>query len=86
MARVMYFLYLAECADESIYAGITTDLARRLKEHQSGIGGRYTRAKKVLRIVYTEKHLNRSSASKRELEIKTWPREKKLDLIKKNGV
>ena len=77
----MYFLYLAECVDGSIYTGITTDVVRRLKEHQSGIGGRYTRAKKVIKVLYTEKFPTRSLASKRELEIKGWRREKKLNLI-----
>ena len=76
----MYFLYLAQCADDSIYTGITTDVTRRLKEHQSGIGGRYTRAKKVVKILYTETFPTRSLASKREAEIKGWKREKKLEL------
>jgi putative endonuclease len=77
----MYFLYLAECEDSSIYTGITTDVKRRLKEHQSGTGGKYTRAKKVKKILYTEKYKTRSQASKREAEIKKWRREEKLALI-----
>ncbi len=78
----MYFVYLAKCEDGSIYTGITTDLKRRLKEHQSGIGGKYTRAKKVTKILHTEKFSTRSLASKREAEIKSWDRKRKLDLIK----
>ena len=77
----MYFVYMAKCEDGSIYTGITTDLKRRLKEHQSGMGGNYTRARKVTKILYTEKFPNRSLASKREAEIKSWPRKKKLALI-----
>ena len=77
----MYFVYLAKCDDGSIYTGITTDLKRRLKEHRSGRGGNYTRAKKVMGIVYTEEFITRSLASKREAEIKGWRREKKLNLI-----
>lgn len=77
----MYFLYLALCSDKSIYTGITTDVKRRLKEHQSKVGGKYTRARNVLKIVYTEEHPDRSTASKREAEIKKWKREKKLNLI-----
>ncbi len=77
----MYFVYLAKCKDDSIYTGITTDLERRLKEHQSGIGGKYTKAKKVVGILYTEKFSTRSLASKREAQIKSWRREKKLALI-----
>lgn len=79
---LMYFVYLMECADGSLYAGITTDTKRRLAEHKAGVGGRYTSAKKALRIVYTEQHPNRSSASKREAEIKSWRRTKKLALIR----
>jgi len=79
----MYFIYLAKCQDGSIYTGITTDLKRRLKEHQAGLGGNYTRAKKVVEILYTEEFPNRSLASKREAEIKRWPRKKKLALIKR---
>lgn len=77
----MYFVYILECKDGSLYTGITTDVKRRFDEHKRGIGGHYTRAKGVVKVVYTEKHPDRSSASKREAEIKGWPREKKLALI-----
>jgi putative endonuclease len=77
----MYFVYLLECKDTSIYTGITTDVARRLKEHKEGIGSHFTRAKGARRMLYSEKHKDRSSASKREAEIKRWPRAKKLALI-----
>lgn len=78
-----YFVYLLECKDGSIYTGITTDVERRFAEHKNGTGGHFTRAKGAKRILYTEEHPDRSSASKREAEIKKWPREKKLGLIKK---
>jgi len=77
----MYFLYILECEDKSLYTGITTDIERRLKEHKEGIGSRYTKARKAVGFLYVEKHENRSEASKRELEIKKWPRSKKLNLI-----
>ncbi|MCR4333717.1 MAG: GIY-YIG nuclease family protein [Patescibacteria group bacterium] len=77
----MYFVYLLECKDGSLYTGITTDVERRFKEHKSGMGGHYTRAKEAVRVVYTEKYPDRSSASKREAEIKGWRREKKLTLV-----
>lgn len=78
----MYFVYLLECEDGSLYAGVTTDTARRLAEHQAGTGGRFTRAKGAKRIVYTEEHPDRSSAQKREAAIKKWPRRKKLGLLR----
>lgn len=78
----MYYLYLIECRDKSIYTGITTDVKRRFKEHASGKGGAYTRSRKVKKILYTEQFANRSQAQKREAEIKSWSRNKKLNLIK----
>ena len=78
----MYFVYLLECTDTTLYTGITTDVARRLKEHQEGKGARYTRTRRAVRMVYTEQQPDRSSALKREAEIKKWPREKKLALAK----
>ena len=77
----MYFVYLLECKDKSIYTGITTDVARRLAEHKKGIGGHCTRAKGAVRVLYSEKHADRSSALKREAEIKRWRREKKLKFM-----
>lgn len=74
----MYFIYLLQCADKSIYTGITTDVERRFKEHQAGTASRYTRAHKAVKIMYTERHADRSSASKREAEIKKMRREEKL--------
>ncbi len=77
----MYFVYIIECADKSLYTGITTDLKRRFIEHQTGKGGHYTRSRKVVRFVFTEEHLNRSSALKREAEIKSLKKKQKLELI-----
>ncbi|MBI2068845.1 MAG: GIY-YIG nuclease family protein [Candidatus Yanofskybacteria bacterium] len=78
----MYFIYLIECSDKSIYTGITTDVARRFKEHKTRTGGHYTRSKQVVKILYTEQFTTRSEALKREAQIKSWRREKKLNLIK----
>ena len=78
----MYFVYILKCKDGSLYTGITTDLARRLAQHVSGKGAKYTRGKKVGKIVYSERKKNRSTASKREAEIKSWTRAEKLVLIK----
>jgi putative endonuclease len=78
----MYFVYLAKFEDGSIYTGITTDVKRRFNEHKLGKGGAYTRSRKIVKILYTERFKNRSEASKREAEIKSWSREKKLALIK----
>jgi putative endonuclease len=78
----MYFVYLIKCKDGTIYTGITTDVKRRFQEHKDSRGGRYTNSRKVVKILYTEAHKNRSSALRREAQIKRWRREKKLNLTK----
>ncbi len=80
-----YFVYLMRCADESIYTGITTDVTRRFAEHKAKRGGSYTRAHGAHTILYSEKHPTRSAALMRETEIKSWPQEKKLALVKTNS-
>lgn len=81
----MYFVYIIECIDGSLYTGITTDVKRRLGEHKEGIGGHYTRARGAVKVLYSEQQPNRSSASSRESEIKKWSRDKKLRLIRSIG-
>ena len=78
----MYYVYLIECGDKTLYTGITTNIGRRFKEHNSGKGGAYTRSRKVKKILHTEQFKTRSEASKRESEIKHWSRHKKWQLIK----
>ena len=77
----MYYVYILECKDGTLYTGITTDVKRRFREHSLGKGGAYTRSKKVKKVLYTQKYPDRSSALKREAEIKSWRRDKKLSLI-----
>ncbi|OHA85445.1 MAG: endonuclease [Candidatus Yonathbacteria bacterium RIFOXYC1_FULL_52_10] len=77
----MYQVYLLEMSDGTLYTGITTDVERRFKEHRDGKGGHYTRSRKAVRILYTEECKDRSTALKREAEIKSWPREKKVALF-----
>lgn len=78
----MYLVYLVQCKDGTIYTGITTDIERRFEEHKNGRGGHYTSSRKVVKVLFTENHKDRSSALKREAQIKGWRREKKLNLIK----
>ena len=69
------------CNDNSIYTGITNDLNERFKTHISGKGAKYFRGRKPLGIVYKEFFINRSMATKREIEIKKLSRKKKEILI-----
>jgi putative endonuclease len=74
---------MLRCSDGTLYTGITTDLARRVEEHNSSFkGAKYTRPRRPVALVYTEFCEDKSSAAIRELEIKKLPREKKLELIK----
>lgn len=77
----MYFVYIIKCKDGSLYTGITTDVKRRFLEHKTGKGGAYTASHPVNKVVYTEKQPDRSMASKREAEIKSWKKVKKLKFI-----
>lgn len=79
----MYHLYILKCSDQTLYTGITTDLKRRVIEHNSSkLGAKYTSARRPVRLVYSKKFKNRSLASKEEARIKKLKREKKLELIK----
>ena len=78
----IYYLYILECQDGSLYTGISTNPERRLKEHICGKhGAKYTKAHKPVKIVYTEIFKNRSEASKREYEVKQLSHNQKLQLI-----
>ena len=77
-----YFVYIVKCSDKSLYTGITTDISRRILEHNSSDkGAKYTSLRRPVELVYSEASENRSSASKREYEIKKMTKLKKLELI-----
>lgn len=76
----MYFVYLIQCGDDTFYTGIAKDVDRRFIEHSIGKGAKYTRARKVVKVLYTEEYSSKSQALKREAQIKGWKREKKLNL------
>jgi len=77
----VYRCYLLRCADGTLYAGVTTDIERRLEEHNAGIGSRYTSARRPVRLVWHEPHPDRSSAQRREAEIRRWSRRRKEVLV-----
>ncbi|MFH2033826.1 MAG: GIY-YIG nuclease family protein [Candidatus Margulisiibacteriota bacterium] len=80
-----FYLYILECANDTLYTGITNNLERRLREHQTGKGGHYTSYNPGKNIVYFEEFFTRSAAAKREAQIKRWSRTKKIALIKGEG-
>jgi len=74
---------MLECADKSLYTGWTNNLDKRIKTHSKGKGGKYTRARLPVRLVYFEEYNDRIYAQKREYEIKQMTRKQKLMLINK---
>ena len=79
-------VYIIIASDDSLYTGITTDISRRWKQHSEGKGGaRYFRGRKPVSVVYFEPGHNRSTASRREAEIKQWPRTRKQALIRSDS-
>ena len=78
-----WFVYILRCADDSLYTGITNDVARRVKQHNTGQqGARYTRQRRPVTLVYCEKVDGRAVALRRELEIKALGKAHKETLIK----
>jgi len=80
-----FYCYILECSDGTFYTGWSTDPERRLREHNSGAGARYTRSRRPVRLVYLEQLPDKSAALKRERAIKALSRPKKQKLIGKQG-
>ena len=78
-----WFVYLLRCADNSLYGGITTDLNRRLSEHNDSnkLGAKYTRARRPVCLAYAEQCTNRQSASIREYQLKKLKKCQKEQLV-----
>ena len=76
-----WYLYILRCGDGSLYTGITTDVEKRLQQHRTGKGAKYTRGRTPLELVYKETCGSHSDALKREAAVKKMPREEKLRLI-----
>jgi putative endonuclease len=74
------YCYILQCTDGSYYTGWTNDLPRRFHEHESGRGGRYTRSRCPVTLVYFERQADPGAARRREAQIKKLPRAKKMEL------
>lgn len=75
-----WYVYMLRCGDGTLYTGMTDDVERRLAAHRSGKGAKYTRGRGPLELVYTEEQPDKSSALRREFQIKKLPRERKSAL------
>jgi len=78
---VPWTVYLLRCSDDSLYCGITNDLARRVARHNSGKASKYTRSRLPVQCVWTESAQDKSAALKREVAIKKLSRAEKLGML-----
>jgi predicted GIY-YIG superfamily endonuclease len=77
-----WIVYIVQCADGSLYTGITKDVKRRCQQHNAGTASRYTRSRRPVKLIYQEAHPDQSSALKREAAIKAMTRKEKLAMIR----
>lgn len=80
-----WFCYVLRCSDGTFYTGITTSIDRRLALHNRGRASRYTRGRRPVRLVYAAPYDDRSSASRREIEVKKMSRAQKRRLGTASG-
>ena len=81
----MWYMYVVQCSDETLYTGITTDIQRRIREHNhSKRGAKYTRRRRPTKIILLEPHPDRSSAMRAENKFKRLTRKQKEEKINEN--
>lgn len=79
----MWYLYILECSDKTLYTGITNDLEKRIENHNSSkLGAKYTRGRRPVKLVYSRRFRTKSRAAKEESRIKKLSRGEKIELIK----
>lgn len=76
-----WYFYILRCVDSSLYCGITNNLKERLEEHNNREGAKYTKTRLPVKLIHFEEYPDKSSACKREIEVKGWRREKKEVLV-----
>ena len=86
LSKNSWCVYILKCTDGTFYTGITTDINRRIKEHGTKKGAKYTKQRGPFKLVYKASFDNRSSASKEEHRIKSLTLKDKLKLLKSNAV
>ena len=86
MSDSLWYVYVLQCSDNSLYCGITTDVERRFSEHQSGVGAKYTRAKLPVKLLVFWTEENRSEATKAEIAFKKLRKKKKLQFIQEKEI
>lgn len=82
----VWYVYMLRCGDDSLYTGIATDVEKRLQQHRSGKGAKYTRGRGPLKLRYLEHCGDHSAALKLEYRMKQRTRGEKLALIREKGI
>ncbi len=80
----MHYVYIVKCADGTYYTGYTNDLKRRIKQHNEGEGAKYTKGRRPVKLVHSERFKSKSRAMQREYEVKQLTRQKKVEIIKQD--
>jgi len=81
VAGSCWFCYMVRCKDGSLYVGVATDLAERVREHSWGVGARFTAKRRPVELIWWEEFPDQKAARSRERELKGWRQEKKLKLL-----
>ncbi|WP_428910313.1 GIY-YIG nuclease family protein [Niallia sp. Krafla_26] len=81
MENEEHYFYVLSCKDNSLYAGYTNNLERRIKVHNEGKGAKYTRSRRPVKLVYSKKFPTKSEALKAEYAFKQWDRKEKLNYL-----
>ncbi len=81
-SKSIWWLYVLACRDGTLYTGVTTDVARRFKQHVAGKASRYTRSRLPVTLIHQERCADRSSALKKEHALKSLPRAQKEEYLK----
>ena len=79
-----HYVYVLQCADDTLYTGYTTDVTRRVAEHDAGEGAKYTRGRTPVELVHVEQFDSKSAAMSREYEIKQLSASRKETLVENN--
>ena len=77
----MHYVYIVKCADGTYYTGYTNDLERRIKQHNAGEGAKYTKGRRPVKLVHSERFKSKSKAMQREYKIKQLARQRKIEII-----
>ena len=82
MIENIWYVYIIECRDKKLYTSIAKDVDKRVKLHNRGLGCRFTKYRYPVQLLFQEQHITKSSAHKREIELKGFSRIRKLEIIK----